>query len=138
MTQFRDDFIQLADDCRRDLSVEEFGTRLFSVVIRTRTWDGGEVGRGTPTDVDFVPDPVPRVRDPSPRELLGAQGRYEDGDRVADRISATYTEAQLDGGAIAPGSEVYWLIDGEPWRVMRKPLVKYLQWHVQLRAMQGR
>lgn len=133
---FRDDMVAIADD-GRDIAVS-LGLRLYSVVVRTRTWAGGEPGRGTPTDVDLTLTPVPRVKDPTPREQAAAPGIYEAGDRVIDRISATYTTGQLSGRPIAVGVEVYWLIDGDPYRVVQQPQVGFLGWRVHLRRLRDR
>jgi len=35
--------------------------RLYTVTIRTRTWSGGVVQKGTPTDADLVLSPPPKV-----------------------------------------------------------------------------
>ncbi len=133
---FRDDMIAIADD-GRDIAVS-LGLRLHTVAVRTRTWDGGEVGRGMANDADLTLDPAPKVRPPSAREIAGAPGVYEDGDRIVDRISATYTEAQLSGRPIPAASEVYWLIDGDPYRVVREPQAQFLGWRVHLRRMRNR
>lgn len=134
----RDDLIGVVDEVRGDVIDTEAGLRLFAVKTRTRTWSGGEVGRGTAIDVETPLTPKPRVRAPAPHHVLAAPGRYEDGDRIVDRISATYTEAELDGGTLTTAKEFYWLIDSEPYRVIGKPEKRYLEWRVQLRRMLGR
>lgn len=35
--------------------------RLYAVTVRTRTWSGGVVQKGTPTDTDLVLTPPPKV-----------------------------------------------------------------------------
>jgi len=133
---FRDDMVAIADAGRG--IAEDLGLRLKTVVVRTRTWDGGEVGRGSASDSDLTLDPVPKARPPSPRELATPGGVYEDGDRVVDKISATYTEAQLSGRPIAADTEVYWLVDGDPYRLVREPPEGFLGWKVHLRRMRNR
>jgi len=130
---FRDDLQPDVDDARG--IIDEFGLRPFTVVVRTRTWDGGRPGIRNSTDVDLTLSPVPRVRDPSPRLVFAAPGKYEDGDRIVDRISRSYTLEQLTGGALAAGQEVFWLIDGEPYRVVEVPLERNFEWMVHLRRM---
>lgn len=132
----RDDLIPLVDEVRGDIVDGVAGLRLHTVVVRTRTWSGGERGRGTATDVDVTLDPKPKVLDPSPRWRAAEPGRFEDGDRVVDKVSATYTRAQLDGGTLASNAEVLWLIDGDPYRVVSVD-EHYLAWRVQLRRMRG-
>lgn len=133
----RDDLIPLVDEVRSEIVDEVAGLRLSTVVVRTRTWSGGELGRGTPTDVDLELEPKPRVRDPEPRQRSAAPGKFEDGDRVVDKVSATYTSDELDGGELAAGAELFWLIDGEPYRVVSVD-EKYLGWEAHLRRMRTR
>lgn len=133
---FRDDMIAIAD-AGRDIAVD-LGLRLHTVIVRTRTWDGDEVGRGTATDVDLVLEPAPKVRAPTPKEVATSGGIIEEGDRMVDRISATYTRAQLDGRPIAAATEVFWLIDGDPYRLVQEPREGFLGWSVTLRRMRNR
>lgn len=132
----RDDLIPVVDEARG--MVAELGLRLHTVVVRVRTWDGGVPGRGMSTNVDTTLEPTPRVRPPSVRRRVAEPGRYEDGDQTVDRISATYTAAELDGSPLAAGQECLWLIDGEPHRVVGKPDERLFGWEVQLRRAQGR
>lgn len=124
----RDDLQPCVDDARA--LVDELGLRPFSVVIRTRTWPG-EPGLGVPVDADLVLDPVPRVRPPAPRHVFAAPGQYEDGDRIVDRISRSYGESDLDHSS----AERIWLIGGEQYRLVGKPLKRNFEWRVQLRRM---
>lgn len=116
--------------------VVDLGLRLFSVVVRKRTWSGGTPGRGTATNTDLTLEPRPRVRPPSSRRLIAEPGRFEDGDRMVDRISATYTAEQL--GQIPTGGELLYLIDGEAYRLVGAPLEQTLGWSVQLRRTASR
>lgn len=135
---FREDMGNVVDSIRRDVIDGALELRLHAVVVRTRVWDGGRPGLGTATDTDVTLDPVPKVRPPSPREKAAAPGFYEDGDRVVDKLSPDYTEAQLTGRPIAAGSEVFWLIDGDEYRVVGQPLEGFLGWKVHLRRMHKR
>lgn len=130
----RDDLIPVVDDARRMIDVD-LGLRLHTVVLRRITWSGGAPGLGTPSHADLELEPKPKVRDPAPRERVAEPGRFEEGDRVVEKISATYTEEQLNGGTLADEEEFMWLINGEPYRVVGKPLEKLLGWSVQLRRM---
>lgn len=125
----RDDLIPVVDEARA--MVVELGLRLVTVVVRKRTWSGGVPGRGTVTNTDLTLAPVPRVRPPSSRRLIAEPGRFEDGDRMVDRISATYTAEDL--GEIPAGGELLYLLDGEPYRLVGAPLEQTLGWSVQLR-----
>ena len=133
---FRTDMEAIADAGRG--IADDLGLRLHTVVVRTRTWLGGEVGRGTPKDVDLTLSPPPKVRSPTPREMAGSPGVYQEGDRIVDKISATYTMAQLDGRPIPTDTEVYWLIDDDEYRVVNQPEEGFLGWSVLLRRMRTR
>jgi len=131
----RSDLIPVVDSCRT--LVSSLGLRLHTVQTVRRTWSGGAPGRGTATTVSTTLSPAPKVREPSTRATIDAPGRFEAGDRIASRISATYTRAQLDGGTVAAGAEWYWTIDGDPFRVVsidEKPF----GWTVHLRRMRDR
>ena len=79
---FRRDMVNLVDDLRRDLVVNEFGLRTYDdVKTVTRTWDGGEKGLGAFVDVDHVIDPVPKVLPMPPRVIASSGGTFETGDR---------------------------------------------------------
>jgi hypothetical protein len=62
----RDDLIALVDDLRADVVDEAFGLRLDDVVVRTTSWSGGELGRGTKSVADLPIVPRPKVSSPSP------------------------------------------------------------------------
>jgi hypothetical protein len=50
-------------------------------------------------------------------------------------ISAEYTSDELTGGALEDDEEFFWQVDGRPYRVVGLPEQRYLEWRVQLRAM---
>ena len=127
----RDDLQGVVDDARG--VVDDLGLRPFTVVVRTRTWASGRVGSGSSTTADVTLEPRPRVREPSPRLQATEPGKYEAGDRVVDRISRDYTEADLDGDGLTADKERVWLLDGDEYRVVGKPLKRNFEWRVQLR-----
>ena len=131
----RDDLIDIVDEVRDDILVDLTGMRLHTVSTRSRVWSGSEIGRGTPTDTTTELLPRPRVRPPAPRQIAESGGKVLDGDRIIDRISATYDEADLTGGTLAAGTEWAILIDDEPYRVVDKPRAGYLGWSMQVRRM---
>lgn len=133
----RDDLIPILDGVRRDVVDGAVGLRLHTVVVRRRAWSGGRIGLGTPTDTDTVLDPRPKVRPPSPRLRWKEPGKFEDGDLVVSAISATCTEADLDGGKLPSGVEWYWRIDDEDHRVVSVE-ERFLGWQVHLRRMRQR
>ena len=131
----RDDLVPVIDESRQ--LVAELGLRAYSVVVRTRTWSGGEPGLGTATDEDLVLAPTPKVSEPGPRLVAAAPGIVEEGDRYVSRISRTYTEEELVGGALAAHQELLWVIDGEPHRVVGRPEKRSFEWKVHLRSLVG-
>lgn len=133
---FRDDMVAIADQGRS--IADDLGLRLHTVVVRTTTWSGTEVGRGTATHADLTLEPPPKVKSPTPRMIAAAPGLFEEGDRVVEKISATTTEAQLTGRPLASSKELVWLIDGDPYRVVGKPEESFLGWKVHLRRARGR
>lgn len=62
----------------------DLGLRPFSCLVRVRSWSGGAIGDGTATDVDTAivvgGGAAPRVRHPSPREVVASGGQYQSGD----------------------------------------------------------
>ncbi len=146
---FRDCMIEIAD-CVRGIADDDFGRRLHTFVIRTRTWSGSTLGAGTSTTADLTftsaqTDPVtPDTVSPRPRLLLPENvwtsnegGSFEDGDVIADRVTATLTQAQLDGRPLATNVERYWIVDGDEYNVVRVE-ERYTHWRVHLRRRRGR
>jgi hypothetical protein len=58
---FRTSLLPLLNSLRK-LPSESFDIYTTQVLLRTRTWSGGEVGSGTPTDSDMEILPRPKVR----------------------------------------------------------------------------
>lgn len=130
----RDDLLPCVDDARQ--IIDDLGLRPYTTIIRTRTWAGGRPGLGATSDVDVTITPKPRVTYPTPRQRTESPGRFEDGDRLIEKISAlTYSEADLTGDPIASDAEVFFLIDGEPHRIVGKPEKRNFEWRVQVRRM---
>lgn len=131
----RDDLIPLIDDVRDEVVDGVAGLRLHTVATRLRTWSGASRGLGVATDVDTPIAPKPKVID-EPNLRVSEGGRYEDSDRVVEKISATYTEAQLTGSAATALQEFFWLIDGQPYRLVSIE-EKYLGWRIVVRRTRG-
>lgn len=127
----RDDVIPVVDDARQ--LIDDLGLRLDTVQTRRRSWSGGQPGSGTATNTDVAITPKPRVKDVPERWIHNAPGRYERGDKMVTRISATYTRAQLTGGTLAAGEEFVWLIDSVEYAVIGEPEEQAFEWRVQLR-----
>ena len=131
MATLRDELIDVIDEGRQ--LADDLGLRQQSVVLRTRVWSGGEVGRGTATDTDLVLSPVPKVRRLPLRLIHASGGRYQEGDRLISKISASYTTEQLGGGVAVAGTELLWLIDGDPHTAVETPEERNFEWKVVVR-----
>ncbi|MEL6346883.1 MAG: hypothetical protein AAFV53_27470 [Myxococcota bacterium] len=131
MSTLRDDIIPVIDEGRR--LADELGLRRQTVVIRTRTWSGSEVGRGTPTDVDLTLSPTPKVRRLALRIIAASGGTFEQGDRQVTKISATYDREQLDGSELTEAQELLWLINGEEHTLVGTPEEKNFEWRCVVR-----
>lgn len=136
---FRDDMIALADEMRGLAAGECFERRLHTVIVRTRTWAGGSLGVGAPTDSDLTLDPVPQMLRPEPFLRHNEGGAYADGDILLRKISRTYTAAQLGWEVdLVAGVEMYWIVDGnEPFHLISLE-DRYTQWRAHLRRKRGR
>ena len=132
---FRDDLISVVDEIRQDVLVDLTGLRLHVVATRLRSWSGAQIGKGTATDTTVTLAPRPRVRPPAPRLIAESAGKVLDGDRIIDKISATYDIADLTGGTLAASTEWAVLIDGDPYRVVDMPRESYLGWSMQVRRI---
>lgn len=127
----RDDLISSVDDARSIIS--DLGLRRHTVVVRTRVWSGGELGRGTATDTDLTLSPVPKVERVPLRLVTASGGKYQDGDRRVAKISATYTADQLGASTVPAGTEVLWLIDGDPHTLVETPHERNFEWRCVVR-----
>lgn len=90
------------------------GLRQRSVSVRTVTAAATGLAALTalPTFEDLVLEPTPRVTGSQDR-ISRAGGVFEQGDLLVDKISATYTEAQLN-----PGGASVWIVDGDEYRLV--------------------
>lgn len=140
MSTLRDDLQPVVDEARG--IVDELGFRTHEVVVRIRTWTGGEIDCGVPVDVDRVLSPTPKVTGSPPSWAHAEPGRWEDGDRWVTRISRAYTLDDLGLGAPTKGTEVLWLLcDGESeaeYIAQGHPDRRPLEWRVHLKRRKGR
>jgi hypothetical protein len=96
----RSDLLSVVDDLRGIPSSSDFDLRRYRVVLRTRTWPGGQPGLGTPTDVDMEILPRPKVRPLSPQEIASSGGTFQQGDWMVDKITPDYGTGGYTPGAI--------------------------------------
>lgn len=132
----RDDLIPVIDDARQ--LIDDFGLRRFTVVVRKRTWSGGQLGLGTATNVDLTLSPKPKVGDVPENLAFGEPGKYETGDRLVRKISASYTRAQLDGGTLAAGEELVWMLDDIEYSLVEVAEHRNFEWRALVRRRNRR
>ena len=131
MSTLRDDLIPVIDEGRQ--LAADLGLRQQSVVVLTRVWTSGTIGKGGYTDGDLVLSPVPKVKRLPLRVVMGSGGTYKEGDRLVIKISATYSAEQLGAGELAAGTQVLWLIDGEEHTLVGTPEEKNFEWRCVVR-----
>lgn len=137
----RDNLIPVVDSARQ--IVADLGFRRVEVVVRSIAGadDGlaalaSDADDGTATDLTL--DPPPRVSDWVVRGPDPA-GLYQEGDQLVTRISATYTEAELN-----PGGNSVWLLDDVEHALIKllpqsRPGSKvFLGWSAVVRPMRRR
>lgn len=100
---FADAMIGVVDSIRGAIH-GALGTRPWSVAIVTRTWSGGRVGVGTPSDAVMELQPTPMVSKIT-RDRFGPAGRESSGQVQLTEVSLAYTELELVP-KLAPGQEI--------------------------------
>lgn len=106
------DLIPVLDSART--LIDTLGYRPKSVIVRVTTRAGtGLAAIGTETHSDLTLTPRPRVRRALSIEAQSA-GLTEVGDYIIDRISLTYTEAQLRKAS----GEWCWRVDGDDCKLI--------------------
>lgn len=126
------------DAARACVSCLGTGSYCTEVKIITRTWDGGEVGLGTATDVTVTLDPRPKVTGDSPRARGDEGGKVARGDRYIEGVSLTYTEADLLDEGLAAGVERYYLLNDKPYALASEPICKGTSWKFRVSRKAGR
>jgi hypothetical protein len=106
MTTLRDELLETFNDVRG--LINDLGLRRYVVIVRMRTWSGGDVGLGTATNADVILTPTPRVRVLREAEVASSGGTYRTGDYRVDKITPAYaipgsvTVAIVGAGEIVP------------------------------------
>lgn len=129
----RDDLEPIIDQTRQ--IIEDLGFRPYVVKVITRTWDGGEIGSGSPENEELEIEPSPKVSYPTPNMMYKSGGSILEGDRLVTKISRSYTQEELDGGTLADNVELIWTVNDEEYRLVREPQKKNLEWQCLLRKM---
>lgn len=89
-------------------TVQDLGFAPYTVTVRTRTWSGGEVGLGDPTDSDLLLAPNPLVEE---QGRLAASDSIRVGPIQPVHDGGGYTVAQLRPSDAA-GVEYYYIVTG--------------------------
>lgn len=117
------DCIAAAHDCALICADEALGVRVDEVFVRHRYWSGAAPGDGTYTDVDTELQPPPRSVRPDPEQTANPYGTFSDGTVMYDQVSLAYSESFLGdpdpGDNRAPNHEVFWVINGEQYSVIK-------------------
>lgn len=104
MTTLRVGLLPVFDSART--LIDDLGLRTSRVILRTRTWDGGSVRMGDPTDEDLELNPRPKVRDIAP-------GRLAVGPITPSYAGGGYTPAQLfPDDTLDADEERFWVVIG--------------------------
>jgi hypothetical protein len=98
-----DDLLPILDDAWT--LVSDLGFSPNSVIVRTRTWDGGEVQLGTPTVTDLQLQPNPPTKELNGDKLLLV------GPITPTHPTGGYSYAQLRPSDVA-GVEYYYIVSG--------------------------
>jgi hypothetical protein len=98
----RDDLLPVFDYGRT--LIDDLGLRTTRVILRTRTWDEGQVGLGELTEVDVELEPRPKVREKRP-------GFVEVGPITPEYAAGGYAPDAFDPPLTA-GQELVWILIG--------------------------
>lgn len=139
----RDDLLGCIDEARS--IIDDCNLRRHDMTVRTRTWVGPQLGQGTVVETDLVIEPRPRLRLPENRQWANQGGTYEQGDLLIEKVSATYTRAQLGDPEFYPDKnvEVNWVITerGDTREELYDVIStesKNFEWRVHLRRRRSR
>lgn len=113
---------------------DDLGAQKLNTYILTRTWSGGKIGEGTPTDVRTQVLPSPRIVNVAHDRRLKEGGHFKSGDIVLKQISQqTYpTESEIDGTRPGAGIEIFYMVGDRLYTVVTV-IQKQVTWSVHLR-----
>lgn len=114
---------------------DDIGAVIQPVYFVTRTWSGGAIGEGTPTDAEVQMLPSPGLKNFSHDVRLREGGVIKAGDIILQNVSKnSYNEAELDGTSSGDGVEKLYRVGEKLYQVINV-VEKYVTWDVQLRAL---
>jgi len=94
-------------DTVRQRAADKFGLPAHNMYRVIRTWSGGELGSGTPTDSETLIGPTPKIEF-SGEYKLEPYGLTDERKMKATQVSLTYTESFLQGRPLAAGQECFY------------------------------
>lgn len=95
-------------DTVRQKAADKFGLPAHNMSRVMRTWSGGEIGSGTPTDVVTLITPTPRITFGGPDLRLERHGLSDQRTMKATEVSLTFTESFLQGLPRLAGQECFY------------------------------
>ncbi len=108
MANLVDKLITKVDRIRQRVNVDKVGVRRYHLFRVIRSWDGGEVGDGTPTIVSTEITPSPAIAFGGRNDRLEGNGRVDESTMIATEVSLTYQEMWLQGYPLSAGQECYY------------------------------
>lgn len=117
-------------DLVRQKAANKFGLPAHNMYRVFRTWSGGELGSGTPSDVVTLITPTPKIEFTG-MDNLSVYGREDERRMKATEVSLTFTENYLQGDPKVAGQECFYKLverngqgaDTTYWQLDRVPLV---------------
>jgi hypothetical protein len=115
----------------RQKAADKFGLPAHNMYRVLRSWSGNEIGVGTPTDLETLITPTPKIEFTGKIELT--QFGLEDKRKMkASEISLTFQENFLQGDPKLPGQECFYKLverngqgaDTTYWTLINIPLVE--------------
>lgn len=112
---------------------------LHEVFIVTRTWSGGDVGRGEKSDRTHKVVPTPGIKAFSQDVRITEASAVQQGDIILRGISKVNypLESDVDCSSTAKGVEKFFLIADKEYQV-KNVTESYVTWDVQLRLRSGK
>lgn len=109
MAKLIDRLIPIVDRIRDRVNVRFVGVRRYRLIRVIRSWDGLEVGDGTPTlDAQEIL-PIPAIALGKTKDPVNGWGRVPSGTMTATEVSLRYTESFLHP-VLSAGQELYYCL----------------------------
>lgn len=115
---------------------DDLGAALKEVYLVTRSWSGGELGEGDPTEIKVRMLPSPRVVEFKHDLRIKEGGAVQQGDILLKMISKVSFPKQcdVDGSTNSQNVEKFYEVGGILYRVVGVT-EKHLTWNVLLRPI---